>query len=62
MPSEYDIIAEVGMGISLPSDEKYSVMIKIADLELKTEQAVYQEGTYNRWNHRFKQQTIKVPY
>lgn len=29
------------MGISLPENEKYSVMIKIADFEMKTETAVY---------------------
>ncbi len=36
---EYEIIAEVGQGISLPSNEKYSVKIQLADFELKTEKA-----------------------
>lgn len=40
-PHEYEIIAEVGMGISLPWEEKFSVVIKIADFELKSEPAVY---------------------
>ena len=30
-PKEYEIIAEVGQGISLPESKKYNVMIKIAD-------------------------------
>ena len=52
---EFDIIAEIGQGISLPTSEKYNVMIKIADLELKTEKPVTSENTYNRWSARFKQ-------
>jgi hypothetical protein len=36
-PKEYEIIAEVGLGISLPSASKYNVKIKIADFELKTD-------------------------
>ena len=51
---EYEVIAEVGQGIALPGNEKYSVMIKIADIELKTEKAQIQETNYNRWSHRFK--------
>jgi hypothetical protein len=38
---EYEIIAEVGMGISLPDNEKFKVMIKIADFEMVTEKASY---------------------
>jgi hypothetical protein len=59
---EYDIIAEVGQGIAMPAAEKYSVLIKIADFELKTEKATIQENTYCRWSTRFKQQTMKFPY
>jgi hypothetical protein len=59
---EYEIIAEVGQGIALPvfstlfgsSTEKYSVMIKVGELELKTEKAVFAEMSYNLWNFRFK--------
>jgi hypothetical protein len=29
----------VGQGIALPGTEKYSVMIKLGDIELKTEKA-----------------------
>ena len=49
----FEIIAEVGQGVALPSDDKYTVMIKIADVELKTDKPVYAENTYNRWNKRF---------
>jgi len=36
-PSEFEIIAEVGMGISLPDAKKYNVKIMIGDFEFKTE-------------------------
>lgn len=58
---EYEIIAEVGQGIALPSADKFNVMIKIADFALKTEKPLITEGTYNRWSCRFKQQTFKSP-
>ncbi len=56
------MIAEIGQGVSLPTAEKYNVMIKIADLELKTEKPLTADNTYNRWSTRFKQQTYKAPY
>jgi hypothetical protein len=71
---EYEIIAEVGQGIALPmgstgigmlsveSSEKYSIMLKIGDFELRSEKAVTVENNYNRWNYRFKQQTFKSSY
>lgn len=31
---EYEILLEVGLGISLPSDKKYTVKVKIADFSL----------------------------
>lgn len=37
-------------------------MIKFADIEMKTDKPLGQENTYCRWNHRFKQQNIKLPY
>lgn len=33
---EFDVIAEVGQGIALPSEAKYKVMIKIGEHELLT--------------------------
>lgn len=59
---EYEIIAEIGQGIALPSNEKYSVMIKIADYVIKTEKPLHAENTYNRWNFRYNQATYKCPY
>jgi hypothetical protein len=37
-------------------------MIKIAELELTTDAPKIQEGHYNRWSHRFNQQTFKSVY
>lgn len=52
---EFEVIAEVGQGISLPANgEKYKVVIKIADLEMKTNDPVMAENNYNRWSMRFK--------
>lgn len=59
---EYEIIAEVSQGIALPSDDKYRVMIKIADFELTTEKPLVSNKNYNRWGHRFNQSTYKAPY
>ena len=60
---EFEVIAEVGQGISLPaSGEKYRVMIKIGDLEMKTNDPVMVDNSYNRWSMRFKQQTWVAPY
>lgn len=53
-PHEFEVIAEVGQGISLPSNDKYTVMIKLGDVEFKTGPPVNAENTYNRWSHRFK--------
>lgn len=51
---EYEIIAEIGMGISLPSNSsQYKVMIKIGDFELTTEYPKEYKAGYNRWSERF---------
>lgn len=60
--NEFEIIAEVGQGLALPDSSKYKVMIKIGELEMKTEDPKIQQGHYNRWSHRFTQQTYKAPY
>lgn len=49
-PHEFEIIAEVGQGISLPTNDKYQVMIKIADQEFRTKDPVMAENNYNRWS------------
>jgi len=59
---EYEFIAEVGQGIALPWEEKFQVQIQIAEYEFNTPKATVQEKNYNRWNHRFEQQTMKLPY
>jgi len=61
-PHDYDVIAEVGMGIALPSDNKYKVKIQIAEHEWISEKPAFQEGNYCRWNFRFDQKTISLPY
>ena len=61
-PVEYEIIAEVGQGIALPSASKYNVKIKIADFELKTDKPAFAENTFNRWNHRFPKTSYVVNY
>jgi hypothetical protein len=50
---EFEVIAEVGQGIALPSDSKYRVMIKIGEHKLMTPDPVFTIGNYNRWLHRF---------
>lgn len=59
---EYEIIAEVGLGISLPAEKKYTVKIKIADFEMKTDKPAFAEATYNRWNKRFNTTVYTCPY
>lgn len=60
---EYDIIAEVGMGICLPSNSSnYKVKIKINDFEMTTSDPKESKNGYNRWSERFVKQTIKTKY
>lgn len=59
---EFEIIAEVGLGISLPSDKKYTVKIRIADFELRTDKPAAAESTFNRWNKRFPVTVFTCPY
>ena len=61
-PHEFEIQAEVGLGISMPESKRYGVMIKIADLELKIKEPTFNENTFNRWNHRFPKTTYAVNY
>ena len=49
---EFEIMAEVGMGISLPDDKKYKVKIKIAEFEMITDLPKFTENNYNRWGWR----------
>lgn len=61
-PHEYEIMCEVGQGIALPDANKYTVKIKVADQEFRTEKPVVTENTYNRWNQRFPKTTFTVSY
>ena len=36
--------------------------ISLAEIDLDTDKATSCENTYNRWNKRFDQQTVKLPY
>lgn len=51
---EYEVIAQVGQGVALPSESNYTVKIMIADNELQTDKPQSKEGNYCRWNHRFE--------
>lgn len=51
---EYEVIGEIGMGVSLPSNSsKYRVMIKIGDFELLTDSPKEYKSGYNRWSERW---------
>ncbi len=52
----------MGQGLALPSESNYRVKIKIANIELLTDEPIITEGNYSRWKHRFPQQAIKLPY
>ena len=55
-------MAEVGVGVALPAASKYTVKIKIADFEIKTEKASHSENTFNRWNFRTQKLTMTTTY
>ena len=54
--NEYDLIADVGMGLCLPSyAETYTVKIKVAEHEFSTKGSpAEQKPGYNRWNQRIQ--------
>jgi hypothetical protein len=51
---EYDVIAEVGQGVALPKNKKYSVKIIIGGHVFHTKEAKVQKKNYNRFNERFE--------
>lgn len=60
---EYDIIAEVGMGICLPEySSEYKIMIKIGDFEMTTAGPKESKNGYNRWSERFNQSVMRTHY
>ena len=60
--NEYEIIADVGLGICLPGDEKYTIKIQIGDFTLQTSKPKESKPTYNRWSERFNTTTFKSVY
>ncbi len=52
VPREIEVMVEVGMGISLPDDKKYKVLVKIAEFEVLSDEPKYFENNYNRWGWR----------
>ena len=51
---EYEVIAEVGMGICLPSNSKnYKVKICIGEFSMVTDAPKEAKNGYNRWSERF---------
>ncbi len=59
---EFDVIAEVCAGISLPDSSKYAVKIAIADYSVQTKDPLLVKNCYNRWLARFPQTTFRAPY
>jgi hypothetical protein len=60
---EYEIMAEVGMGICLPScTNKFRVKIKIGEFELLTSDPKEFKNGYNRWSERFPKTIMKTKY
>lgn len=59
---DFDVIAEVCSGISLPKSTDYAVKIKIADFELVTKGSPFVGNCYNRWLTRFPQTPYRAPY
>ena len=59
----YDVIAEVGQAVALPKDgEKYKIKIIVGGKELITDSPKFAKKNYNRFNQRFDQQTLHLPY
>ena len=51
----FRFMAQVNSAIALPKEnEKYEVVIRIAEKEISTGQAVFNKGRYNRFNYRTK--------
>ena len=59
---EYEIICDVGLGICLPGDEKYTIKVKIGDFELNSSKPKESKKGYNRWSERFNTTTFKSVY
>ena len=60
--NEYDFIADIGLGICLPGDNKYTVKVQIGDFSKTTAKPKEAKPGYNRWSERFAQETFKSVY
>ena len=60
--NEYEVIADVGLGICLPGDESYKVKIKIGDFELTSSKPKESKKGYNRWSERFNTTVMKSSF
>ena len=60
--NEYEIIVDIGLGICLPGDEKYTIKVKIGDFELNSSKPKESKPGYNRWSERFNTTTFKSVY
>ena len=59
---EYNILCEVGQGITLPeADKKYKVMLSIEDHNWITEEPKETKGEYARWSCRSELLSWKMP-
>ena len=59
---EYEIIVDLGLGICLPGDEKYTIKLKIGEFELNSGKPRESKKGYNRWSERFNTTTFKTVY
>ena len=65
---QYEIIAEVANGISLPDSQKYRIKIQVGadakdvDYCMTTKPAVEVLHKFNKWVHRFDRKIVKTPY
>jgi len=54
-PRKFRFMAQVNSAIALPKDDtKYEIMIRVAEHEINCGDAVFNKGSYNRYNFRTK--------
>jgi hypothetical protein len=51
--NEFEIVAEIGGGISLPGEKNYHIKITINDFEIETDDPKEMKNGYCRWSERF---------
>jgi len=58
------MMVHVVSGLSLPAKEKYEVVVRLGEKEIKTDQPAAAAETYNRWNWRNKPEDgiFEAPY